>query len=129
MSREKGITRHALGSCFMHVVIPKPLHTFGRHALCLVPVRWWLGGSDVHFLLKVRKSEQFLLVSYGTCVVFFLFGVSLFHKLTGYSGLTFVLAWLFAAILGSALRVVRHAERLAALLGEPYGTLILTLSV
>src|SRR5262245_9050463 len=32
MSREKGITRHASGSCFMHVVIPKPLHTFGRQA-------------------------------------------------------------------------------------------------
>src|SRR5262245_28218217 len=32
MSREIGITRHALGSCFfMHVVVPKPLHTFGRH--------------------------------------------------------------------------------------------------
>src|SRR5262245_10365314 len=29
------ITRHALGSCFIHVVIPKPLHTFGRHALSL----------------------------------------------------------------------------------------------
>src|SRR5262245_59679474 len=35
MSREKGITRHALGSCFMHVVLPNPLHTFGRHALSL----------------------------------------------------------------------------------------------
>src|SRR5262245_22807451 len=33
MSREKGITRHALGFVFMHVVVPKPLHTFGRHAL------------------------------------------------------------------------------------------------
>jgi Ca2+:H+ antiporter len=33
------------------------------------------------------------------------------------------------AILGSALSVVRHADRLAMRLGEPYGTLILTLSV
>ncbi len=83
----------------------------------------------MHWLLKVRKSELFLLVSYGTCLVFFLFGYSLFHKFHGYSGLTFVLVWLFAAIMGSALRVVRHADRLAILLGEPYGTLILTLSV
>jgi Ca2+:H+ antiporter len=40
-----------------------------------------------------------------------------------------IFAWLFVAILGSALSVVRHADRLAMRLGEPYGTLILTLSV
>jgi hypothetical protein len=40
-----------------------------------------------------------------------------------------IFAWLFTAILGSALLVVRHADRLAMRLGEPYGTLILTLSV
>jgi Ca2+:H+ antiporter len=32
-------------------------------------------------------------------------------------------------VLGSAFAVVRHAEHLAELMGEPYGTLILTLSV
>jgi Ca2+:H+ antiporter len=32
-------------------------------------------------------------------------------------------------ILGSALSVVRHADDLAVCLGEPFGTLILTLSV
>jgi len=37
--------------------------------------------------------------------------------------------WLFSVILGSALSVVRHAEHLAVRLGEPFGTLILTLSV
>jgi hypothetical protein len=37
--------------------------------------------------------------------------------------------WLFAIILWSAIRVVHHAECLAQKLGEPYGTLILTLSV
>jgi Ca2+:H+ antiporter len=40
-----------------------------------------------------------------------------------------VFAWLFAAVLGSCLSVVRHADRVAEVLGEPYGTLILTLSV
>ena len=39
------------------------------------------------------------------------------------------LLWLFIAVLGSALSVVRHAEQLAMRLGEPYGTLLLTLSV
>src|SRR5689334_20376376 len=37
--------------------------------------------------------------------------------------------WLFGAILISAFGVVRHADGLAIKLGEPFGTLILTLSV
>ena len=36
---------------------------------------------------------------------------------------------LFAVILWLAFAVVRHADCLAVLLGEPYGTLILTVSV
>ncbi|CCV07959.1 hypothetical protein MESS2_650184 [Mesorhizobium metallidurans STM 2683] len=31
--RRNGFDRRALDSCFMHVVIAKPLHTFARHAL------------------------------------------------------------------------------------------------
>lgn len=41
----------------------------------------------------------------------------------------FLFVWLFAAILISAFAVVRHADCLAIKLGEPYGTLILTLAV
>lgn len=37
--------------------------------------------------------------------------------------------WIFAAMLWCAFGVVRHADGLAELLGEPYGTLILTLAV
>lgn len=37
--------------------------------------------------------------------------------------------WVFAAMLWCAFGVVRHADCLADLLGEPYGTLILTLAV
>ena len=37
--------------------------------------------------------------------------------------------WLFCAILWGAFGVVRHADRLAEALGEPYGTLVLTLAV
>lgn len=40
-----------------------------------------------------------------------------------------MLGWLFATILVAAVAVVRHAECLAHRLGEPYGTLILTLAV
>jgi Ca2+:H+ antiporter len=38
-------------------------------------------------------------------------------------------AWVFAMIIVGSMSVVRHAEDLAEILGEPYGTLILTLSV
>jgi Ca2+:H+ antiporter len=41
----------------------------------------------------------------------------------------FMLGWLFGAILVSAFAVVRHAEGLAIQLGEPLGTLVLTLSM
>ena len=37
--------------------------------------------------------------------------------------------WIFATMLWSSFAVVRHADGLAELLGEPYGTLILTISV
>ncbi len=37
--------------------------------------------------------------------------------------------WLFVAMLWAAFGVVRHADALAELLGEPYGTLILTIAV
>ena len=39
-----------------------------------------------------------------------------------------VFLWLFAVILWSAISVVRHADCLAIKWGEPYGTLVLTLS-
>ncbi len=41
----------------------------------------------------------------------------------------FILIWLFAVMIASAFAVVRHAESLAVILGEPLGTLILTLTV
>jgi Ca2+:H+ antiporter len=37
--------------------------------------------------------------------------------------------WLFSVILYAAFAVVRHAEGLAVKLGEPLGTLVLTLAV
>ena len=41
----------------------------------------------------------------------------------------FAFAWLFGMIAVGSMSVVRHADGLAEVLGEPYGTLILTLSV
>jgi Ca2+:H+ antiporter len=43
-----------------------------------------------------------------------------------WTGLMFV--WLFGTMIWCAFGVVRHAEALAELLGEPYGTLILAIT-
>jgi Ca2+:H+ antiporter len=77
----------------------------------------------------VARREWFLAVSATTCLVFLLVGKGLAARLESPVHLPIVLAVLFAVVLGSALNVVRHAEHLARQLGEPYGTLILTLAV
>jgi Ca2+:H+ antiporter len=75
------------------------------------------------------RSEWFLGVSVATCLYFTTWGDALHARLSEPLWLAFTFLWLFSVILGSALCVVRHAEHLAARLGEPYGTLILTISV
>jgi Ca2+:H+ antiporter len=65
-----------------------------------------------------------------SAALFLLFGKQWLAQAAGSPAFTMLLfAWLFAAILWGAFGVVRHAEHLAEKLGEPYGTLILTLSV
>jgi Ca2+:H+ antiporter len=83
----------------------------------------------VHSASAFIRQEWLLGVSLVTCLVFHFFGETLFGSLSNPFSLGFVFIWLFAVILGSALSVVRHADHLAVRLGEPYGTLILTLSV
>ena len=64
-----------------------------------------------------------------TAVLFVVFGEAwLDRSVPVWLGTIFFL-WLFAAILAGAFGVVRHAEAIAHRLGEPYGTLVLTLSV
>src|SRR5262245_25475617 len=70
-----------------------------------------------------------LLVGLGTAALFFIFGSSWLANLANPAWLAFLFVWLFAVMLLSATAVVRHAEGLAAKLGEPLGTLVLTLSV
>jgi Ca2+:H+ antiporter len=74
-------------------------------------------------------DERFLGFTGVTCLVFLLYGETLFAPLAEPAWLAFIFLWLFTAVLGSALSIVRHAEHLAMRLGEPYGTLLLTLSV
>src|SRR5437879_1708019 len=79
---------------------------------------------------KLIRHEAQIGAVWLTAALFLIFGSSWFAAAAGSTGLTLLLfAWLFAAILWGAFGVVRHAEHLAETLGEPYGTLILTMSV
>ncbi len=80
-------------------------------------------------LWPLLRQERFLGLSLATSLVFMLQGDRIFAWLSNPLGLGVVFLWLFWAVLGSAFAVVRHADKLAIRLGEPYGTLILTLSV
>jgi Ca2+:H+ antiporter len=79
--------------------------------------------------MPLLRKEWFLAISVATCAIFSLSGDALLGDLSGRPRLLLTFAWLFAVVLGSALAVVRHADQLARRLGEPFGTLILTLSV
>jgi Ca2+:H+ antiporter len=74
------------------------------------------------------RAEFPLLIGLVTVAIFFAAGSQLIEIIAHPVRLVGVFIWLFAVILWSAMCVVRHAECLAIKLGEPYGTLILTLS-
>ena len=74
------------------------------------------------------RAEFPLLVGLGTIAIFLVVGSDLNEVTTRALPLLGVFVWLFAVILWSAICVVRHADCLAIKFGEPYGTLILTLS-
>ena len=78
---------------------------------------------------SVAKREWPLAVSSATTVLFLLFGRTWFGDLSNPLWFALMLAWLFGAISISAFAVVRHAEGLAERVGEPLGTLVLTLSM
>ena len=79
--------------------------------------------------MHLLRSEWPLLVSVATTVLFMVFGRSWLADLSGFLWFAFMLVWLFCTILLSAFALVRHAESLAVRLGEPLGTLVLTLAV
>ena len=74
------------------------------------------------------RAEFPLLIGFATVAIFLVVGSDLNELTTHALPLLGVFVWLFAVILWSAMCVVRHADCLAIKLGEPYGTLILTLS-
>ncbi|WII73357.1 hypothetical protein QJS83_05670 [Bdellovibrio sp. 22V] len=70
-----------------------------------------------------------LVIAWASVLCFFIFGSTWLSNLDSPVVLTGLFLWVFSVILWSAFGVVHEAEELAALLGEPQGTLILTLSI
>jgi len=77
---------------------------------------------------SVMRAEYPLLVALATVATFLVLGNQLEEVSVHVLPLVGIFVWLFAVILWAAVCVVRHADCLAVKLGEPYGTLILTLS-
>jgi Ca2+:H+ antiporter len=76
----------------------------------------------------VIRGELALIVGIVTAGIFLSTGDRLIEIIGHPVALILVFLWLFAVILWSAVSVVRHADCLAVKWGEPYGTLVLTLS-
>ena len=74
------------------------------------------------------RSEYPLFIGLGTAAAFLALGSAVLENVEHPFALTGVFALLFITVLWSAISVVRHADVLAVKCGEPYGTLILTLS-
>lgn len=70
-----------------------------------------------------------LAVCYFTATLFLVFDQALLGSLGHPAWVATLFVWLFAVILLAAFAVVRHADCLAEIFGEPYGTLILTFAI
>ncbi len=75
------------------------------------------------------REEWLLGAAMGASAIIIGFEPLLEDRLSTPSGLALLFLWLFAVVLGACMSVVRHADHLAVRLGEPYGTIILTLAV
>lgn len=77
----------------------------------------------------IIRNEYSLLISVISMFLFMQFGKIWLADLSNSAWFAFMLCWLLTVILLSAFAIVRHAESLAIILGEPLGTLVLTLSI
>ncbi len=84
---------------------------------------------DRAFARRWLKAEGMMIPVVATAAVFVVLGSRWLAILPDVALSAFVFAWLFGMIVVGSMAVVRHADALAEILGEPYGTLILTLSV
>ena len=88
-----------------------------------------MSNAWVRDVLATIRAEAAFLVGVATTIVFTAFGDLLTRELEHPVHAAGLFVWIFAVMLWCAFGVVRHAGHLATLLGEPYGTLILTLAV
>jgi Ca2+:H+ antiporter len=103
-------------------------HELDMLALMSVTTRQSPPGKSAPDSGSTIKGEFGLLIGLGTAAIFFAAGSQLVEIVAHPAAMVVVFLWLFAVILWLAICVVRHADCLAIKLGEPYGTLILTLS-
>jgi len=84
---------------------------------------------EPHGVLGKIRAESGLMVGLVTVALVFTIGQQWLADTSPLPVLGAMFAWLLVVIIWCAFGVVRHAEALADILGEPYGTLILTISV
>ncbi|MGH6750176.1 MAG: calcium:proton antiporter [Methyloceanibacter sp.] len=77
-------------------------------------------------LLRIASPAM---AGFVSVLIAYLYQDSLFADLNNYPITILLFVWLFGTMMWCAFAVVRHAEAVAERLGEPYGTLVLTLSV
>jgi Ca2+:H+ antiporter len=85
--------------------------------------------SQLGTMRLLVTQELGLIIGLLTLSAFMLFGGGWLDSLSGWISPLFLFFWLFVSMLWLSFGVVNHADCLAIKLGEPYGTLILTLSV
>jgi Ca2+:H+ antiporter len=88
-----------------------------------------MSGARRRGLIGLVGSELGLIAGAVTAALFFTVGKAWLSDLDDLAWTALMFVWLFGTMIWCAFGVVRHAEALAELLGEPYGTLILTISV
>ena len=79
--------------------------------------------------IQMLRNERTLFVSVVSAILFLLYGEQWMAMLSNPLWMAGLSIWLFGIIFYASISAVRHAEVLAGKLGEPYGTLILTIAV
>jgi Ca2+:H+ antiporter len=85
--------------------------------------------SPMKNALQFLLNEKGILGGWASIAILSTIGSGWISSIATAPEASIYLLWLLVAILGCAFAVVRHADSLAIQLGEPLGTLILTLSV
>lgn len=83
----------------------------------------------LRWVMRAAWSESAFIFGAITTVLFYAFADALLTDVAVNFKTAALFLWVFGTMLWCAFGVVRHADCLAELLGEPYGTLVLTLAV